>query len=84
MENLIGGIIGLVFMVIFGLFWLFWLLMMVAIVGGMILWVLMIIDVAKREFKNPDDKTMWLLIVILTGIIGAVIYYFMIKRKDKK
>lgn len=84
MGEFIGAIIGLIFTVIFGLFWLFWLIMMVAVVGGMVLWVLMIIDVAKREFKNPDDKTMWLLIVVLTGIIGAAIYYFMVKRKDNR
>ena len=84
MSEFMGAIFGLMFTAIFGLFWLFWLLMMVVVLGGMVLWVLMIIDVAKRDFENPDDKTMWILIVILTGIIGAAIYYFIVKRKDKK
>lgn len=44
----------------------------------------MIVDVAKRKFKDENDKVVWILIVVLTGIIGALIYYFVIKRKDKK
>ncbi len=43
-------------------------------------WIWMIIDVANRDF---DDKTVWLLVVILAGVIGAIIYFFA-KRKELK
>ena len=74
-----------------GGFVLFWLVQLViglfAFAVGifcLVFWILMIVDVAKRKFPNENDKIMWVLIVVLTGIIGAVIYYFMIKRKKKK
>lgn len=71
-----------------GGFWLFfiflWLFIMLVAFGGTILWIWALIDVAKREFKNKDDKTLWILIVVLTGLIGAIIYYFMIYKKYQK
>jgi len=75
---------GVIFGIIGILFSLIWLIFFAAIVGGIVFWILMIVDVVKREFPKQDDKTIWILIVVLTGIIGAIIYYFMIKRKDKK
>jgi prolipoprotein diacylglyceryltransferase len=51
---------------------------------SVVFWILMLVDVVKRDFKKEDDKTMWVLIIVLTGIIGALIYYFMIKRKIPK
>jgi Zn-dependent protease with chaperone function len=38
------------------------------------------IEIATKPFKNPKDKTLWLIIVLLLGFIGPVIYLFM--RKD--
>jgi len=52
-------------------------------IGGTILWVLMLIDVATKEFRNPNDKVLWILIIVLTGVIGAIIYYFLIKKANK-
>ena len=68
------------FIVLWGLWMLFifvfWLAMMVFLVGGAILWIFMLIDVIKREFKGKDEKLVWVLILVLTGVIGAFIYYF--------
>lgn len=46
-------------------------------------WIAMIIDCAQRKFKNKEDKVIWILVIILTHIIGAVIYYMIIKRKKR-
>lgn len=73
--SIFGAIYGLWFMLVFTL--------MAVNIVGMIFWVVMIIDVAKREFDNDNDKTIWTLVVILTGWIGALIYYFSVKTKDK-
>lgn len=51
-------------------------------VVGMIFWVFMLVDLVKREFPKKDGKLMWLLIVLLTSYIGALIYYFLVKKKD--
>lgn len=39
----------------------------------------MIIDAAKRDF---DQKVMWILLMVFLGFLPAVIYYFMVKRKN--
>lgn len=59
---------------------MFFGLWMVVVVGGLILWISMLIDVSKREFPKSEDRTLWILVVALAGIIGAAVYYFVIKR----
>lgn len=39
----------------------------------------MIVDAAKRDF---DQKVMWILLMVFFGWIAAIIYYFMVKRKN--
>lgn len=51
-----------------------------------VVWIIMLVDCAKRdnsEFPNAGENTkvMWLLIVILAGGVGAIIYYFLVKNK---
>ena len=71
-------------MVYFGLLWFLLVIIIWALaIGGMIFWIIMLVDVAKRKFPKGDDKTVWILIVALAGLIGAIIYYFMIKKKSK-
>jgi prolipoprotein diacylglyceryltransferase len=48
-----------------------------------ILWIMMLIDAATRKFSNDNDKIVWILIIIITGFIGALIYYFIIYKKYK-
>jgi hypothetical protein len=50
-------------------------------------WVWMIIDCAGRTFPGDNEKTIWLLLLILVGLftaqgwLVALIYYFAVKRK---
>jgi asparagine N-glycosylation enzyme membrane subunit Stt3 len=72
-----------VFPCFFGIIWLFF---MTLTVFGVILWIIMLIDLIKRDDKefpssSKDQKMLWLLIVLLTGWIGGVIYYFMVYKK---
>lgn len=46
-----------------------------------VFWILMIVDCANRKFKNENDKIVWILILIFLQVIGAIIYYFVIKSK---
>ncbi len=50
-------------------------------------WLWMLIDCLKR----PDDKfaigenyakLIWVLVIVFTGLIGALLYYFLIKRNE--
>ncbi len=60
-----------------------WLIVIVIMALLFILWIFMIVDVSKRQFKLEHDKIGWILIIVLTGYIGAIVYYFAIKRTDK-
>ena len=51
---------------------------------SLVFWIWMLVDCIKRDFKKEDEKIIWLLVIILVQVIGAIIYYFVVKRKDKK
>jgi hypothetical protein len=69
----------------FGILMFFLVLAMIAFaIFLFVFWILMIIDCVTRKFKNDTDKIVWILVLILIHILGAVIYYFVVKRNDKK
>lgn len=78
-ESGVGLILG-----IFGFIILFYFLIFAIAIASFIFWIIMLVDVIRREFPKEDEKIVWILIVVLTGIIGALIYYFMIKRKESR
>ncbi len=45
-----------------------------------IFWLWMLIDCAKREF---DDKALWIILLIFLNFIAAILYFFIVKRKNK-
>ncbi len=49
-------------------------------VAGIILWVMMLLDCAQRRFPKEDDKIIWILVLVFTSWLGALIYYFVVKR----
>lgn len=59
--------------------------------GSIVLWVLALADLAQRtdsEFPsamegqpNANERILWLLVVLLAGAVGALVYYLMIIRK---
>ncbi|MBU1178346.1 PLDc N-terminal domain-containing protein [Patescibacteria group bacterium] len=81
-AGIVALIMGLFFTGFFSLYFLFIALIIGINIGGIIIWVLMLIDCVKRDFPNKDDKTVWILVVALTSWIGALIYYFIVKRKE--
>ena len=44
-------------------------------------WVWMIVDCAKRNFKNSNEKIVWILVILFAKIIGALIYFFVVKNR---
>ena len=52
------------------------LLFLVIGVGATVFWVWMIVDCATKEPSEGNDKIVWLLVILLTSWIGALIYFF--------
>lgn len=46
-----------------------------------IVFVLVVLDILKRDELGTIEKILWLLVVWFLGIIGAIIYYLLSKRK---
>jgi hypothetical protein len=66
--------------------WVFiWIVIVIASLLGLILWIWAIIDVSKRQFQNPSDKTTWLIVLIVGFVVGlsliAAIIYLIAGRK---
>lgn len=69
--------------VFFPLFFLFGLLGAVIAIGSTVFWVLMLVDVLQRKFKDPNEKLIWVLVIIFAHIVGALLYYFLVKKNKK-
>lgn len=80
-EEIVAGTMLAGGMIVYAIFMI---VMFTIGIFALVFWILMLIDVIKRDFKQENDKIMWVLIVVLTGIIGALIYYFIVKRENKK
>lgn len=65
------------------LFSLFFLILIVLFILLFVFWIYMIVDCAKRRFSNETDKVIWILILVLLGWLGAIIYYFVIKKTKR-
>ena len=65
-----GGI-GLIFILI-------WLLLIGLGIAGFVLWLISLIHVLQHN--DVKDRVMWILILLLVGTIGGVIYFFTVKR----
>ena len=71
MDNIVGVLFGLIFFAL-------WL-------AAIVFWIICIVEVVKipdHQFKAAGtEKIIWLLVVILLGIIGALVWRF-VKRND--
>lgn len=66
--------------------YVFGILKWVLIFGGpiflvlFVFWLWILIDCAKREF---DDKALWIILLIFLNFPAAILYFFIVKRKNK-
>ena len=69
----------------FGLGIMFFMFFFIALgIAAFIFWILMLVDCAKRKFTSDNEKVVWIIIIALLGVIGAIVYYFVIKLPAKK
>lgn len=46
-------------------------------------WIWMLVDCATKEPSQGNDKIIWMLVIIFTHWIGALIY-FLVRRPERK
>ena len=84
-DAAVGAAAGLTGMWIFFMI-LIWLVAAGAGIFFFVIWLISLIDCAKRdnnEFPDATENTklIWILVIVLVGGIGALIYYFLVMRK---
>lgn len=58
-----------------------------AIIIGILLlafWIWMIVDCAKRKFKNDIEKIVWIVVIVLAHWIGAFVYFIIVRIYNPK
>ena len=58
------------------------LLFLLVGIGCTIFWIWMIVDCATKENSDGNDKLIWILVIVLAGWIGALIY--LLARRPKR
>jgi len=61
---------------------LFVLVFLLIGIGGTVLWVWMLVDCATKEPSEGNDKIVWILVIVFTHFIGALIY--LLARRPKR
>ena len=51
---------------------------------GSIFWIWALVDCVTKEPSDDNDKTIWILIIIFTHFIGALLYLLIRRPKRKK
>lgn len=77
---------------IFAAIWACWCAVAIIFLLLLAFWIWMLIDCIIREeeeFPEGQTKTMWLLILIITWVVGfhwlaAIFYYFMVYKKTPR
>lgn len=41
-----------------------------------VFWLWMLIDCLTRQFHEPNDKLVWVLVIIFLPLLGALLYFF--------
>jgi len=73
-----AGMIG----VFFAFYFVIILVAIIFGIGGLILSCLAIYDCARRDFPDPNTRAMWCLLIALLRLIGTIVYYFVVYRKN--
>ena len=63
---------------IFGGLFIFWLIVFVL---GFILFIWALIDVIRRTFSNPNEKIIWILVIVLIWWLGPILYLLIGRKK---
>lgn len=60
------------------------LLIIAAAIFAFVFWIWMIVDCARRNFKNDTEKIIWIIVIVLGQLVGALVYYLVINIFNPK
>lgn len=53
------------------------------IIGGTVLWIWMLVDCVMNKRISDSQKTVWILVMIFTHLLGALLYLFLGRSTQK-
>ena len=59
--------------------WWIFIIFPLVMLAFSIFWLWMLIDCIKRQF---NDKVLWIILIVFLNLLGAILYYFIVKRKN--
>jgi len=54
----------------------------VIVILAFVFWIWMLIDCLMR--KKFEDKLIWVIVILFLHVIGAILYYFLVKSKNRR
>jgi len=51
-------------------------------IGGTVLWIWMLIDCATNEPAEGNEKLIWIIVILFTHVLGAMIY-LLVRRPER-
>jgi len=59
-------------------------LMFIVWIAVVAFWIWMIVDAAKRTFKNDAEKIIWIIVIVLANWLGALVYFIVVRQYNPK
>jgi peptidoglycan/LPS O-acetylase OafA/YrhL len=59
------------------------ILLVLLCISAFVFWIRMLIEAATKEPDNGNTRLVWVIIIVFTQIIGALIYYF-VRRPQRR
>jgi uncharacterized BrkB/YihY/UPF0761 family membrane protein len=59
------------------------ILLVLLVISACVFWIKMLIEAATKEPDTGNTRLVWVIIIVFTQIIGALIYYF-VRRPQRQ
>lgn len=82
-DMIFPAFFGLFFTAFFGVFFMVWLLALVLGIASTVFWIVELVDACRREFPDQNTKLVWILVLIFSHGVGALVYYFVGKNQGR-
>jgi len=53
-------------------------------IAVLIFWIWMLVDCARRKFRNDVEKIVWIVVLIFATWLGAFVYFVVVKSLNPK
>ena len=52
-------------------------------VAYIVFWIYTLVDVIRKDFRDPSMKIIWVLIILFAQVLGPILYWALAKNGDR-